>query len=80
MFSTNNKIIERFNTNYLVLSSNLLERERERERERENSYSGKLKIESGKWREAVLSALCAIFHFQFSTFHLINYTTPVGKA
>ena len=32
-FSTNNKIIERFNTNYLVVCNYLLERERERERE-----------------------------------------------
>jgi len=32
-FSTNNKIIESFNTNYLVVSVELLERERERERE-----------------------------------------------
>ena len=34
LLSTNNKINSTFNTNCLVLNSNLLERERERERER----------------------------------------------
>jgi len=56
-----------FNINNLAVSLSLLERERERERE--SSYNGKLKIESGKWREAQITALRATFNFQFSTFN-----------